>query len=343
MIKKSILCAFIVLLILIVGCARKANPTAIQTAVPPQATNSFIDTSTSVSPSTATTPTLLVKTVIPSTILPPTPINTLTTPTLLPLDLARTRLLDLLANNGGCLLSCLWGITPGASTYVDAENILAPLANIADPIFMHLSSSPGSINLNYVEDDAEIDTNVSYLYGNDGIITDMEFQVRYMKRPVAPGDGYQDIFDSKTFDERAHAYMLPQVLNELGIPAAVLIQTSPVPVEFTGGFRIILFYPEQGLLINYETKMQIVGDKVRGCPIGMHVELVLTPPGHPDTYSKFLDQTKWASLWPPSESDNLFWKPIEIATSMSLDQFYKIFSKDTNMCIETPASIWPTL
>jgi hypothetical protein len=208
---------------------------------------------------------------------------------------------------------------------------------------MNLSSSPFTIVLTYNEEDLGIRSNLSFLYGNDGIVSRIAFQVRDLKKVVAPGGGwmFQDIFDSKTFSERVRAYMLSQVLTEQGIPATVLLQTSGTLVKDSGGFRILLFYPEQGLLIYYETQMKIIGDKVQGCFANAHVEMELFPSGDPESFSNNLDSTYWADLWPPP-TDNIFWQPIDKATSMSLEQFYEKFRQPNNNCIETPANIWPT-
>lgn len=169
----------------------------------------------------------------------PTPTTVLT----LPAEEARRRLLELLATNSNCRLPCLWGITPGSSTYQDAQNILAPLVSIADPTFLNISSNPGTIFPVYTESDSRIRTNLSFLYNDEGIISCIAFHVRDLKRVVAPGGEwmFQDVFDSETFGEQVRAYMLPQVLAEQGIPAAVLLQTSGTLVKYSGGFQILLF------------------------------------------------------------------------------------------------------
>jgi hypothetical protein len=290
------------------------------------------------------------QTSIPITETPISPTQTITsisTPTIIPtlsVDDARKRLLDLLVNNGGCRLPCLWGITPGSSTYQDAQNILAPLGSISPTILTMLSSNPSSISPEYTEGDSEIDTDFIFLYGDEGIISRIAFHMQELKRVAAPDGGwiFQDIFDSKTFGERVRAYMLPQVLAEQGIPKAVLLQTNGTQVKFGGGFEILLFYPERGLFVHYETQMKIIGDKVRGCFANAHVEFELSPLGHPDTYSEMLSQTQWGGLWPPP-TDNIFWKSIEKATSMSLEQFYETFRQPTDKCIETPLKLWPRL
>jgi len=73
---------------------------------------------------------------------------------------------------------------------------------------------------------------------------------------------------------------------------------------------------------------------------GCELELELSPTGDPDSFVKNLAQTKWANLW-PLPADNPNWKPIEKATSMTLEQFYETFRKPTNKRIETPAKLLP--
>jgi hypothetical protein len=301
-------------------------------------------TQTTVNPKISSSPTqtLLVNTVTPTHTLTPVPTVTPTAIPSLPVEAARARLLDLLVNNGNCRLPCLWGITPGRSTYQDAQGILAPLASISDLTFTSLLSSPGTIDLVYAKGDSEILADIQFLYGNDGIVSHIAFQARELKEVAAPGGGRmsQGIFDSKTFGQQVHAYRLPQVLSELGIPAAVLLQTSGALAKYSPGFEIVLFYPDQGLLVHYTTQMQIVGKKVHGCPASAHVELELYPSGHPESFSKYLAPTQWASLWPVPTFENPFWKPVEKATSMSLEQFYETFRQPTDQCIETPLQGW---
>lgn len=281
-------------------------------------------------------PTLFVNTVIPTLTYTPTAI-----PTLSP-ELARARLLDLLANNNNCRLPCLWGITPGNSTYWDTQNILNPLISIRDLIFMNSSSNLINFSTSFIEGDSEIDVDFDSLFDKDGIVSQIRFQARVSKKVAAPGGGWiiQDIFDSETFGESVSSYMLSQVLTEQGIPVAMLVQTFSTLVKDGGGFRILLFYPEQGLFIKYETQMKIISDKVQGCFANAHLEFMISPLGQPDAYTEMLAQASWGSLW-PNYIENDFWKPIDKATSMSLEQFYETFRQPTDKCIETPANIWP--
>jgi len=60
----------------------------------------------------------------------------------------------------------------------------------------------------------------------------------------------------------------------------------------------------------------------------------LYPPGNGDSFFELLEQTDW------SVKMNHY-KPLEEVTSMSLEEFYRIFREPTNQCIETPANLWP--
>jgi hypothetical protein len=82
----------------------------------------------------------------------------------------------------------------------------------------------------------------------------------------------------------------------------------------------------------------LVGKNVRGCMANAHVELELYPSGKRDSFAEYLAPTKWVGMWPVP--NNLYWKPIENATTMTLDQFYETFRQPTEKCIETPANLW---
>jgi hypothetical protein len=250
-------------------------------------------------------------------------------------------LLELLENNGGCHLPCLWGITPEKSTYPEARAILEPLSSISS--LTGFRADGGSISPTYAEGDLFLDTDVSFL-SEEQIVNRVTFRAREMRNVTSPSGeaGFAGVFDSASFGERVGYFLLPHILSEQGMPEAVLISTDGGPERGRDvpGFYVLLFYPDQGLLVSYTTYRELAGANVRGCLSSAHVELELAPPGHGDSFSEYLSQTQWANLW-PVPADSPHWKPIEKATSMSLDEFYETFRQATDQCIETPASIWP--
>ena len=264
----------------------------------------------------------------------PIPTSTPTMIWTLPAEEARTRLLDLLASNGNCRLPCLWGIMIGRSSFQDVRAILMPLSSLSYSVYLD-SPELGGIIPRYTEGELEIYTAVGFITNpGDEIVNHVTFDAE-AHRPVQEG-GYEDIFDSKYFGEKVSTYALPHVLSEQGIPSSVMIATfgGPLTRGGTGGFDILLLYPEQGILVNYTTQMHLVGANVRGCPPNAHVEMELYPPGNSDSFFERLKQTDWSVKMG-------YYKPVEEATSISLEEFYQTFREPTDTCIETLANLWP--
>lgn len=313
--------SLVLLTVLFSGCAQ-SNENA---TTPPSETPFLPVSSTTPSPRPSFTP-------LPTD--SPTPSPTLTMIPILPIEEARTRLLDLLANNGDCRLPCLWGIIPGKSSFEDAQVILTPLTGLSDSVYLN-PPGPGDIRPRYTEGDLEIYTRVAFLTeSSHGIVSRVAFNAE-AHRPLAQG-GYEDVFDSKFFGEKVSAYSLPHVLTEQGVPSSIMIETAGGPLTRggTGGFDILLLYPDQGILVNYTTQMHLIGANVRGCPVNAHVEMELYPSGQRDSFFESLKQTDWTLKMTG-------YKPLEETTSMTVQEFYDTFREPTDKCIETPAKLWP--
>ncbi len=251
---------------------------------------------------------------------------------------AHARLIDLLANNGGCRLPCFWGITPGVTTAQQARDILAPLSSLSD--FNVFKSESGTIGLNAgLKDDQLLDISISYLENKDNIYG-VAFEVRDLKKLVDPQSGelgFQDVFDSPYFGEKVDFYMLHQVLAAHGRPGVVLLTTwgkIPTPRYGQGNFKLILLYPEQGIAMQYTTEMRVVGKNVEGCLANAHVEIDLFPAGNAAAFDEYLAPWGWKDRM-------AYYKPLEEVTSLSIDDFYQIFRQPTKKCLETPANKWP--
>lgn len=266
----------------------------------------------------------------------PTPSPTLMALPTLPVQEAGKRLLELLSSNSNCHLPCFWGITPGKSTYQQAQEVLLPLSSISQ--LTAFTPQSGVVLPVYAEGDLALNTNAGFLSENQ-IVSHIAFQAEEMKRfAFSNGEtGFVNIFDSTTFGDRLKFYSLQNVLAEQGIPASVMTSAHgvPVPRGGSGGFDILLLYPDKGILINYTTQGNLVGSNMRGCPVNAHVEMELYPPGQSDSFFESLKKTDWAVKMN-------YYKPLEEVTSMSLEEFYNTFREPTDKCIETPAKLWPT-
>jgi hypothetical protein len=296
---------------------------------------------------------------LPSPIILPATVTAVSTPTFtstpqvtvsavpaLSEESARIHLLDLLKDNGGCHLPCLWGITPGKSNYQDARNILIPLNSISTAETTYLDPSPlngvllGTISPLYIEGEQRLNSWVSYLYDDNNIVNNIGFRV--LEEQVITDTngnliGKQPVFDSSTFIKRIEYYSLSHVLSEQGMPSSVMIEASGLtgyPVV-AAGIDIALLYPDQGIWVNYTMPMYNQDGIKMGCPANAYIKMELYPPGNPETFYSFLDKTDWGVT-------KKGYKPLEEVTPMSVEQFYQIFRNPTDKCVETPEGIWPT-
>jgi hypothetical protein len=260
----------------------------------------------------------------------------------LPVEDARKRLLDLLATNGDCRLPCFWGITPGKSDYQTARNILMPLSSVAETAHFASSNPVDDVSPLYIEGDLHLNTRVAYLYDNNGIVSHLTFRVFEEKVNTDSNGNWTSktpIYDSPTFKKRVEYYSLSHLLAEQGIPASVMISTESPSQTYSGviDVDIVLLYPDQGIWAKYTTSIDEskVGSSIRSCPANAHIELNLYPQGNPASFTSLLEETEWGAT-------KNGYKPLEEATSMSVEEFYKIFRNPTDKCIETPTNLWPT-
>lgn len=323
--KFVLLAGLIIITVLVAGCAQIAT-------LP-------IETSTQVQVINTATPTVSIVT-SPNLTHTPLPTGTPTPVPTLPVEQANTKFLELLSDNGGCRLPCLWGITLGKSTYQEAQAILYPLSGISGLLAGFLPEG-GAIFPNYAEENLKLSANVGFnvknLTGNQ-MVSRINFEARGMQT-----DGLL-VYDSVLFTEWLRAYTLPTVLSEQGIPAAVMVSTDSGigRGKHVPGFYVVLLYPDQGILVIYTTSRQLVDGNVRGCLASAHVQMYLSPAGQPDAFTEMLAQThQWGFLW-PDPKDGLWWKSLETATGMTLQEFYDEFHQPKDKCLETPLNLWPT-
>ncbi len=322
---RCVLFAF--LAVALAGCS--AAPTITPLPSPMQ-----VNTNTPVIP----TATPVIPTALPATatlVSTPTPLPTLSA------EEATNKLLELLGNNGGCRLPCLWGITPGESTVQDAQVVLSQLSNIQNEYSFDASFDPvkgkGYVDPFIANGDQMLHVSAQYS-SEKQLINYIDFYARAEKRgETSNGEkGWFYIFDSETFGKRTQYYSLANVLSEQGLPDSVMIATSNLPGGGSGGFYIWLVYSKQGILVKYTFEAHGIEGDVRGCPAYAHVEMDLYPAGNAEAFYAFLEQKQDWTI----QKD---WrKPIEEVTSMTLNEFYETFRNPTDKCIETPANLWST-
>ncbi len=319
--KRPVLVAFLLIGGMVLANCQRLNPTQEQDTVTvavrtTQVITYRLTSTTTVTPSPSLAPS---KTITPTKLSYPTrtftttPMPTWTQiPTLTSAE-AEAKILDLLLNNAGCKLPCWWGITPGVTTWNEANHFLEAFTDIDGPSLQgigdtlykgysakfHLSERNGLINLITV----------------DNVVIELA---------LSP-------------DVSKFGHQLPNLLSNNGKPDQIWI--APMP-ETPGGpwFYLVLYYPEQGILAEYsgaaslqiktgsDGKPIITGIKI--CPVGIGPELWLKTP---NTLSGVYDNP---ALGGPDFTSLL--RQIDI-TGMNINDFYNRFrNADNTTCFVVP-------
>jgi hypothetical protein len=165
--------------------------------------------------------------------------------------------------------------------------------------------------------------------------------------PKTKQPGYWTINQTSPFHVYYSHYLLPQALSNYGEPSNVFIGPDPeddTPTRQTPWipFSIVLFYPDQGFLVNYILPKKLEGDYFRGCLREINELTIITwNPGQRKSISDILAEIPPSSwTWMTESRLKEFYRPIE--QIMPIDQFYEIY-KNSNYpdCIQVPISLWP--
>jgi hypothetical protein len=230
--------------------------------------------------------------------------------TLLP-EQAEAKVLELLSDNGGCVLPCFWGFTPvqGAGEFL---SFLAEIGN-------------DDRNIIILRDDLILEVQTALAGDSNAIYTQTYRESNY---------GAEKIYGSTYYNEYFQYYSLHSLLSTYGPPEEAYIVLDTGLADMGLGIDLYLLsieYPKDGWMAVFEMPLQQDGDVFFGCPSEAFTNLRL-----------------WSSSNVPAGAflggfggeDKSYLFTIEEATSMTLEQFYQKFKNPANInCLETPADI----
>lgn len=282
-------------------------------------------------PSTSASP---VPTVEPSS-LPPTATARVTqTPELLTSTMAPTLtadqeedfVLDLLQSNAGCQLPCWWGFTPGETTWQTAQTYFDSLGKKTDE-FSNARVTNYTVKFSLPRHDIQIGQVYNVSNGTIGMIWVKGATVRNNER----------VFGDQLFLQDWQHYMPSQMLSVYGQPAKVLLKTFQSVPDWVPPFNMLLYYPQQGILVRYYGPTERRGEQIRLCPQQADVTLWLWSPELTMTLE---DIARLGQDFPIEEVAD--YRSLEAVTEMDVETFHETF-KDAGMetCIETSAKLWP--
>lgn len=271
------------------------------------------------------TPTQILRTTTP-TVLTPTTLSTITpyitstiTPTMEPTlnaEQKEYKVTSWLQNNGGCRLPCFWGYRPGETNWEEMK--------------IDLTQKGFGWSGPYGQDHNIYYTGLDFQKSN--VVVSMGVLVSYGKV-----DGLGIGLGGNDLPTKAQNYTIPHLIQSLGIPSRILIETQNMEGLLFTGYSLILFYDDKGIGLKYSGSAEILRDAIMICPAakvtGNSVNLNLQN----STSKRRIDDL--SGLFGAQATFSL---PIEKATDISIDDFYNmVIGNSSTKCFQTPKDKWP--
>lgn len=255
---------------------------------------------------------------------------------------------DFLKNNNDCNLPCLWNLTPGKTDKSTLDNFTARFGKLVTPdVYVDISNfeKVKVLFLDYRENNIIINVRFSASMNKDKsgiemlVLDGYAMQERGKKLNWLSPD-VSPVYGDASFNQAFTYYLLPQILSKYGRPSQVLLRPfteDPQRPDIQWyPFSLVLLYPEQGIFIEYVSPRETIGSNYVGCPSKVSIRLAAWNP-EPTLSLKYVVQAGSQI----NELNMDYFKPIEKATSMTLDEFYQTFkSPENTSCVETPQKLW---
>lgn len=255
----------------------------------------------------------------------PSPTTTPTSPPTMTHQERNVYIRELQKANAGCQLPCWWGITPGKTSWKDAEEMLKHLGDrIVSNIEPDGSVIHGTSGFNY--EGEELYYNRVYIE-RDGIVDSIHILSIAESNEVA----FQSIWES--YDPRL-------LIRSFGVPSQAWLRTTSEKYgdKGTTGYRLWLFYDHLGFVIRYDGGVK-------------HAPIYNICP----TFENGTERIDWIAFLLQSPDNQLpleridqvgitdrYIRTLEDATGLSLEEFYQLFTQEEQpACFETPRNIWP--
>lgn len=229
------------------------------------------------------------------------------------------KITQLMKTNGNCTLPCWWGITPGISRW-DEINDVKSLSIIAGYRANKIKPSLASAYL-YIEQPESLYPDQSYIKPSFQMIDGVIQSIRVLGA------------------ETSSAYSLRDIFTKNEKPSEIWVSTFNQYPNNRPPMEILIFYPEQGILLEYVTEGEIKGKNVYGC-FDMAGGLYLWDKSL--KLMEFADAMKYFELAYDEKNILPKYLPILDAMRMTVDQFYLTNQTKGSACIETPIDLWPT-
>lgn len=259
---------------------------------------------------------------------------------------------DLVQTNGGCQIPCLLGLTPGKSDQIAANEFGRYFQNNSKEAFdtIHdveivggrIGDNKGGMYLLLWKNEVGVQIEHTF-WISDELVTHIDFSGSVYSRIE---NGMRILYNDPYFNKLLSQFSLTQLLRTFGSPAEILINVdrdipgnpSP-PAQYQ--MNVVLFYPHQGFSTEYTFLRKEQDDNYLGCPNQTHGIQVTSW-----KTKKLVDfrqaVSEFSHINGVGELNVDAFLPIEAATIINIDEFYKMFLEPNSMeCLRTPKQLWP--
>lgn len=213
-----------------------------------------------------------------------------------------------------CELPCVYGITPGETTWNEVKRLLEDNATIS------LVDSDTKVRGR----DGKV---VTYNYYQIQLNTQGKEQIAFYLSEV---EGIVDIIyiSNSTNNE----YKLSSLVRENGIPARVFLTTHSYGIDYPLPISLVIFYEHKNLVAIYSSQHDENHELIEACFEQDGIIIIY------DTNQLFTESFLKEFIGDPAFDTIL---SSEEAMGMTVDEFYEYFREQNTNCITTPASLWP--
>lgn len=278
----------------------------------------------------------------------PTTASTHPVTTLSAID-SKTVVLDMLQDNGGCRLPCLFGMKPG-QTIESLNTFMLKFGDVKDQdviLESHIFKKSGGFILLSREGQLAARVYVYYYPSADNATVDQfSLHVDALQETGYTADLANALLSPKTgdpaFNHLIQQYALPTILSTYGQPTQVQIAvfpSDPIAPPNSEPISLVLLYEDQGFFVEYVSFRETDGNSYISCPWKTHLAVSVWKPKTSLPMSEIVKRGGMVI----NDTNLNYFKSIEEATSMTTDAFYETFKENSNKeCVMTPISVWST-
>lgn len=238
-------------------------------------------------------------------------------------ELAKSRVMKFLENNGDCTLPCWWGLVPGKSGFAQVSELIGTISDQT-----------------YTWDDERrnvtiISASIPYGYKNDP-----QNEIFFSSINFYFQKGTLFILESSLY----YQLTVQQFLAEFGNPNEIWVRTYSHVIEAESSwelsswpFEIALFYKSKGIaIILYDgDAREENGGKITACPNEWIEDVAVF---EPDTFIEFEDFLQYSEYF---YENGWAYIPLLDATGLQIGEFVDMMKLDQNLCISTSKNLWP--